>query len=1241
MVTPLARGTHITPSEMSAGEANRRLEDLSRLVGDWLWETDRDQGLVYLSNRVMEILGFHPEELLGKKLEDFGEFASSNGERGKVNWRSPFRDLEFKTENRGGDKKILLISGLPIFDEISGNFTGVMGTARDITKRKNLEDAAKAERELLRDAIESISDGVVLFDKDDRFVLCNNAYRENLEKVQDLLVPGTSIEAIARAAAQKNIISLGEEDIDNFIPERMEKHKSREPILLHFPENDRWVMVYDYQTSDGGSFIVRTDITQQKKIEEELRESQDKFLTAIDNMSDAFALFDANDCLVQCNQKYLDGFASKLQAMIIPGIPFEELVRIAVDNNFYPLDGKTKEEVVQERLAHHRHPKGPLEITRPDGRTFVFNESKIPGGGTVLLRSDITERKKAEDELRESNYLVNLLRETAAQANAATSFEEAIHTCLETVNKFTAWPIGHAYVLSDEEGDLLVPSGIWHLDDPDRFADFVEATEKTSFKSGIGLPGRVFESGKSEWIIDIARDKNFPRKKIVKDINIHGAFAFPVLAAGKIVAVLEFFDIHESDPDESLLPTLLHIGAQLGQVFTRTKAEEAIRESRDELELRVEERTRELQESEERFRAIFDNSPAAILLKDKNGQYLMANKQWHVWFNPEKLDINGKTVFDFFSEEHAKKVAAADTRVVETKRPEELEMETPLADGRALTTIFHKFPVFGSDGEVIAIGGIITDITARIEAEGELKESEGKLREILEKSPFGIAITNHDRDGTQPTGKRLFVNDAFIRMFGGASADEMKKRNIIDSWVDPEQLMHVETVMKARQELVDFEALRRRTDGSEWWVSMNSRPIRFEDHDCTMVWHIDITDRKRADETLKEKVKEHRRAEEALRVSEIHLRSIMENIVEAVITIGEDGSIETFNPAAEDMFGYTPDEVLGENVSILADEPERSEHDHYLQIYLQTKKPAIIGKGFREIRARRKDGSIFPAELAVSEIRRGRNINFIGTLRDATQRKEAEDALRAAKERAEFANRTKTEFLAHMSHELRTPLNAILGYSEILQSEMFGPLGDQKYPEYVKNINNAGTHLLDVLSDILDVSKVEAGELGIDEEEDIDIRAIIMECKTMVQEKADFAKISLSWRAGQDLPLLRADGRRVKQIILNLLSNALNFTPERGKVVIGVQQTENGGIVIKISDTGAGIAKDDIPKILKPFGKVKDAYISNPAEGSGLGLPLVKSLAELHGGSLEIESTPGIGTKVSVIFPPERTIKAE
>jgi len=253
---------------------------------------------------------------------------------------------------------------------------------------------------------------------------------------------------------------------------------------------------------------------------------------------------------------------------------------------------------------------------------------------------------------------------------------------------------------------------------------------------------------------------------------------------------------------------------------------------------------------------------------------------------------------------------------------------------------------------------------------------------------------------------------------------------------------------------------------------------------------------------------------------------------------------------------------------------------------------------------------------------------------DITQERQAQTALQEAKEAAELASRSKTEFLANMSHELRTPLNAVIGFSEIMQQELFGPIANPHYREYLRDIRESGRHLLELINDLLDVARLEVGQLQLDEGE-VDLDRMVASCVRMVSDRAAEAGLAL---AVESLPAgmsLVADERKLKQILLNLLGNAIKFTPKGGRVSLECEIEPAGALLIAVRDTGIGIASEDIPSALDMFGQI-DRSLSRKYEGAGLGLPLSKSLAELHGGSLRIESQVGVGTRVEIRLPSHR-----
>lgn len=239
---------------------------------------------------------------------------------------------------------------------------------------------------------------------------------------------------------------------------------------------------------------------------------------------------------------------------------------------------------------------------------------------------------------------------------------------------------------------------------------------------------------------------------------------------------------------------------------------------------------------------------------------------------------------------------------------------------------------------------------------------------------------------------------------------------------------------------------------------------------------------------------------------------------------------------------------------------------------------------------------------------------------------------------AEAASKAKSDFLAVMSHELRTPLNAIMGFSEVMKHRMFGPIGSEKYAGYVNDIHQTAEHLLSIITDILDLSKADVGKLTLHEEE-VDVMAILDQSLRLMREKATEHGLRLVLQPpGSKRPILRVDARLVRQVILNLLANAIKFTPVGGLVSIALVAEANGGWSIQVNDTGIGIAASDLPRIVEPFVQVESA-LSRKHGGTGLGLPLVKKIMELHGGGITITSTLGAGTSVLARFPPARFVR--
>jgi signal transduction histidine kinase len=259
---------------------------------------------------------------------------------------------------------------------------------------------------------------------------------------------------------------------------------------------------------------------------------------------------------------------------------------------------------------------------------------------------------------------------------------------------------------------------------------------------------------------------------------------------------------------------------------------------------------------------------------------------------------------------------------------------------------------------------------------------------------------------------------------------------------------------------------------------------------------------------------------------------------------------------------------------------------------------------------------------------------FEGSLQDVTVRRETEEQLKDAKLASDVANRAKSEFLANMSHELRTPLNSIIGFSEIIKNEVFGPVEPRPYWEYARDIHDSGKHLLSIINQILDISRIDAGEREL-KDSIVDIPKVAGICVEIVTPKAKSANLTLIEVGFEKAPKIIGEEIAIKQMMINLLSNAVKFTPAGGRITISAEHESSGPLRLSVTDTGVGLDDEEIERAMSPFG-VLDGKMNKSTSGIGLGLSLVQALMKLHGGRLEIFSQKGIGTTVTLVFPAER-----
>lgn len=500
----------------------------------------------------------------------------------------------------------------------------------------------------------------------------------------------------------------------------------------------------------------------------------------------------------------------------------------------------------------------------------------------------------------------------------------------------------------------------------------------------------------------------------------------------------------------------------------------------------------------------------------------------------------------------------------------------------------------------------------RNEAEKRLKNSESKFRSIAEGASQGFYV-QHDF-------KLVYANPAFADLLGYAGTDDLMSLTTIATFLAPDVR---ETLLQrnAARAAGETEPSRYQTrflqkDGQEIWVELFVSQIVWDGLPSVLVSVVDIDSRKRAQDALLE--------------AESDYRAIFEHASDGIYRSSIDGVNIRANPALARMNGFKDEEdVRNSKVDVEGSwyvEPGRREE--FVEAVMRDGEVRNFVSEVYRYKTREKMWISENARLIRDE--NGEPLYFEGTVRDITEQRKVEMDLRDAMAEAERANYAKSQFLAKMSHELRTPLNAIIGFSDIIRDQMMGPVGSDRYVSYASDIRNSGRHLLSLINDLLDLSKIEAGEIELDMRP-ISITEIINESSSIIGPLAKERGIDVRVNSDPRTLEVMGDRRSLKQILLNLLSNAVKFNRNDGW--IEVRTSGAGGICcVDVVDSGIGIERHDLHYLFTPFGQISNQMIAEH-EGTGLGLPIVKSLVELHGGRVSVRSRPGEGTTMTIELP--------
>lgn len=1093
------------------------------------------RGFTYVSPAALKITGYTPEEHyadpdLGFKIvhpddRDILEKAL----RGEIPKGQPITLRWFKkdgtiiwTEQRN----------VPIYDE-NGNLIAIEGIARDITERKKFEDILKENELRFRMISSTITDYAYSFKVDEKNKLIGEWISDSFTRAF-----GYNLREIQERGGWQSCFYV--DDLPKVI-----KHVKR--ITDGFPDkiecrmvtktgDIRWVRDYAVPIFDSMNkrviriFGVSEDITQTKKLEQDIKEREEHFEKLANSTTTAIFIYQGEYFV------YLNKAAEKLT-----GYTTDELLKI----KFYDLVHPDFREQVKERGLKRQKGKSvpqnyEFKIITKDGKTkwIDFTGSLInwygkPAGiGTAY---DITPLKNAIEELEK--------------------YAERYKTLIENA------PIG--IIIEDANGTIL------------NCNDMYEKITGYNKEDLIGKNVRILASPENhervkENILKILNGEILDH--IVESFRKNGNKIFAHLIETKIIL-----------PD-----------GKVGILsFCEDLTEKVLLQA-------------QLIESEKKFRTIFDTAEEGICIVDKNDSITDVNQKFCQIVGFGKEEIINQNFDEKFVHPDERENARIEKKKIISGEARVFERQLIKKDGTVIWVKVAAKGIFDEKGEFTGSFAFITDITEQKKLQEEIRKSEEQFRLIWENSRDGMRLTDE-------RGNVILVNKAFCDMVE-LNREDIENKSMADIYL----LKNRSSILEKHQRRfksgnikTQFETQVILHNGKKLWFEVSNSFLTINNKKYLLGIFRDITERKKLQQELID--------------SEKQFRTIWEKSNDSMILVDKKARIRLVNPALCKLVGLQEDELINKPLSVVFSQEKR---DDLFQVHLSKLASGDFENKF-EGGTKLQNGKEIYFEATFSRLEIGEEDLYLAIIRDITERKKLIDQLIRAKEEAEEANRLKSGFISMMSHEIRTPLNVILGFTSVLKENFMSDQKDEDTPKYFEAIEKSGKRLLRTINQILDISRIEAGEFEIHLKE-ININEKVLDAIQQIKVLADTKNITFNISLDNRNPVLILDEYCIDGILINLINNAVKFSTENSKIDISTEVSDNN-VIFKIRDYGIGMSEEYKKHLFQPFSQEEVGY-GRPYEGTGLGLALTKKFIDLMKGEIKIWSEKEKGTQVEVIF---------